>query len=514
MSVRVSKFLSFVLRHDPAHVGITLDDAGWTDVAALLTACAARGVRITRDELTEVVASSDKQRFALSPDGERIRANQGHSVEVDLQLPAVAPPPVLFHGTVEPALASIRAQGLVRGERRHVHLSADLKTAIKVGGRRGKPVVLTVRAADMAAAGHAFYCSANGVWLADHVPAEFLRFDGPEHGGGPTRGDKVRIARQTLAACDAGEYVTARGETVALRGAIEAAKSGTRLHQLGAAALEEAAPEDRVRGPGGRARPPRRPAAGAAVDDDEIEGTREPVSERAAQDAIVHQPGESPRVGAAPTTFEVTGESTIEAVIRLDARGGGHLGCLNFASAKNPGGGFLGGAQAQEESLARSSALYPCLLQQPSHYARNRAHHSAYYLDLAIFSPRVPVFRDDAGRWLDRPVLASVVTCAAPNARALRQRGRFDATRIAGVLHRRAALVLAVAAHHGVERLVLGAWGAGVFGNDPAMVAGAFGAALEAAFAGVFADVVFAIPGGAGQANHDAFAARFASERA
>jgi putative RNA 2'-phosphotransferase len=177
MSVRVSKFLSLVLRHDPRRIGIRLDDAGWTGVSELLAACAAHGVSITRAELTALVAASDKQRFALSADGQRIRANQGHSVDVDLQLVAVAPPATLYHGTVASAISSIRKGGLVRGERHHVHLSADVETASRVGARRGKPVILTVRAADMAAAGHVFYRSANGVWLVEHVPAEFIAFD-------------------------------------------------------------------------------------------------------------------------------------------------------------------------------------------------------------------------------------------------------------------------------------------------------------------------------------------------
>jgi len=179
MSVRASKFLSLVLRHDPGRIGIVLDDAGWTDVAALLAACAQHGVSLTRADLTEIVATSDKQRFALSPDGERIRANQGHSVEVDLQLAPAEPPATLFHGTVDSAIASIRAEGLVRGQRHHVHLSSDIATATRVGGRRGKPVVLTIRAGQMAAAGHVFYCSANGVWLVDHVPPEFIDFKDP-----------------------------------------------------------------------------------------------------------------------------------------------------------------------------------------------------------------------------------------------------------------------------------------------------------------------------------------------
>jgi putative RNA 2'-phosphotransferase len=455
MSVRVSKFLSLVLRHNPGRIGIVLDEAGWTDVTALLAACAAHGVSLSRDELAAVVASSDKQRFALSPDGERIRANQGHSVEVDLQLAPAEPPAILFHGTVDAVVASIRAQGLVRGQRHHVHLSADVATATKVGGRRGKPVVLSVRAGDMAAAGHVFYCSANRVWLVDHVPPEFIVFEPPasrstkrlNHLG------RILVAEQTLAAIEAGRYVNAQNEVVEIAAAVAAAVDGTVLHEL----------------------------------------------------------GESPRVvaRAAPMVVEVTGESTIEALIRMHARPGGHLACLNFASAKHAGGGFLGGAQAQEESLARSSALYPCLQRQPSHYARNRAYDSLHYLDLAMFSPRVPFFRDDDGGWLDRPVLASVVTCAAPNAGALRQHGKFDAAAVEATLRRRAALVLAVAVQHGVERFVLGAWGAGVFGNDPGLVADAFGALLEGAFAGAFAEVVFAIQGGAGRPNHDAFARRF-----
>lgn len=183
MSVRASRFLSLVLRHDPARIGVVLDDAGWTDVAALLSACAQHGVPLTRAELAEIVATSDKQRFALSPDGERIRANQGHSVEVDLQLTPAVPPSTLFHGTIDSAIASIRAQGLVRGQRHHVHLSSDIATATRVGGRRGKPIVLTIRAAEMAADGHIFYCSANGVWLVDHVPPKFIDFKGPQGPG-------------------------------------------------------------------------------------------------------------------------------------------------------------------------------------------------------------------------------------------------------------------------------------------------------------------------------------------
>jgi putative RNA 2'-phosphotransferase len=176
MSRSTSKFLSLILRHDPAKVGIVLDDAGWTDVAALLSALAAHGHPITRDQLGEIVRTSDKQRFALSPDGARIRANQGHSVDVELDLPAAAPPARLFHGTVADFLEPIRANGLIKGSRHHVHMSADVETAAKVGGRRGKPVILVIRAEAMGEAGHVFYRSANGVWLTEHVPPQFIEF--------------------------------------------------------------------------------------------------------------------------------------------------------------------------------------------------------------------------------------------------------------------------------------------------------------------------------------------------
>jgi uncharacterized protein (TIGR02452 family) len=462
MSVRVSKFLSLVLRHDPARIGITLDDAGWTDVDALLTAAAAHGVSLTRDELREIVAASDKQRFALSPDGARIRANQGHSVQVDLQLPPCEPPALLYHGTVEAALPGIREEGLLRGARHHVHLSADVKTATKVGQRRGAPVILTIRAADMYAAGHVFYRSENDVWLVDQVPARFILFKGPKGSGSASRGAKTQIARQTLEACDAGAYTTAAGEAVRIGEALDAAKRGTVLHELGR------------------------------------------VGERAGDGG---GGGPAPRARGAAARIAVTGETTIEAIVRLAREPGGHLACLSFASAKNPGGGFLGGAQAQEEALARSSGLYPCLVTQPEHYARNRANASAIYLDLAIFSPHVPFFRDDDGGWLERPALASVITCAAPNASALRQQERFDAGAIERALRRRAAFVLEVAVHHRVERFVLGAWGAGVFGNDPAMVASAFREQLRGDFAGAFAEVVFAVPPGP---NHGPFVEAFA----
>ncbi len=172
--LKASKKLSYVLRHAPESIGITLDGAGWVPVTELLAALAARGWGVAPEQLERVVASSDKQRFALS-DG-RIRANQGHSVPVQLGLPPSTPPAELFHGTVSRALPAIWAEGLARGNRHHVHLSPDRETALRVGARRGRPVVLTVAAGPMAADGHLFYRTANGVWLASAVPARYLSF--------------------------------------------------------------------------------------------------------------------------------------------------------------------------------------------------------------------------------------------------------------------------------------------------------------------------------------------------
>lgn len=172
---RLSKRLSLALRHEPASLGIELDEQGWTSVEILLANLAARGVPINRARLEALVATNDKQRFRFSEDGQRIRANQGHSVEIELGLAPQLPPEILYHGTVERFLASIFAQGLLKGQRHHVHLSSDLATAQIVGRRRGASVILTVAAGAMSAAGHTFYRSDNGVWLVDHVPPQYLR---------------------------------------------------------------------------------------------------------------------------------------------------------------------------------------------------------------------------------------------------------------------------------------------------------------------------------------------------
>lgn len=171
---RTSKFLSLVLRHRPGVIGLALGRQGWVDVDALLDALQAHGRRITRAELEEVVRTNAKKRFLLSDDGRRIRASQGHSVDLDLGYEPVAPPEILFHGTAERTLEAIRRDGLSKMNRHHVHLSAEEATAREVGARHGRPVVLRVDAKTMHDDGHVFFVSDNGVWLTDAVPAIYL----------------------------------------------------------------------------------------------------------------------------------------------------------------------------------------------------------------------------------------------------------------------------------------------------------------------------------------------------
>ncbi|WP_159769875.1 RNA 2'-phosphotransferase [Streptomyces sp. HM190] len=173
-TVKVSKYLSKHLRHQPERIGLTLDEAGWVEIDALIKAAAAHGFRLTRAELDHVVEANDKRRFAVQ--GDRIRASQGHTVEVDLGLPAATPPPYLYHGTVAAHLTAIRAEGLRPMTRHDVHLSPDRETASRVGARRGRPVVLSVDAGAMHIDGHVFRVSANGVWLTETVPPQYLRF--------------------------------------------------------------------------------------------------------------------------------------------------------------------------------------------------------------------------------------------------------------------------------------------------------------------------------------------------
>ncbi|THA71149.1 TIGR02452 family protein [Streptomyces sp. A0958] len=248
------------------------------------------------------------------------------------------------------------------------------------------------------------------------------------------------IARETEAIVRAGSYRTAQGRDISIERALTAALSGTRLY----------GPE---------------PVPVAALDRD-----RTPV-------------------------VEVTGESSLRAAARMTGERPGKVAVLNYASARNPGGGYLNGAQAQEEALCRGSALYATLLRAPEYYAHHRAERSAFYTDRVIHSPGVPVFRDDRGRLLDTPYTAGFLTSPAPNAGVIRARTPQEAHLIPAALAARAERVLEVAAVRGYRRLVLGAWGCGVFRNDPAEVAGVFRALLtgEGRFAGHFEQIVFGI---------------------
>ena len=171
---KISRFLSFVLRHHPEKLGLQPDSGGWVDVAALLHACKSQGFALSPVELKKLVEENDKQRFSLSEDGTLIRANQGHSITVDLGLQSQAPPALLYHGTAERFLPSILKKGIVKGRRQHVHLSLDSATAINVGMRHGKPVVLEINSAQMHKDGYVFYCSENGIWLTNNVPIEYM----------------------------------------------------------------------------------------------------------------------------------------------------------------------------------------------------------------------------------------------------------------------------------------------------------------------------------------------------
>ena len=191
----LSRRLSYLLHHAPQEAGLTLETGGWVPVAELLAGLAAGGLHLSRAQLEAVVAGNDEGRFAFDASGERIRANQGHSVPVDLELEPQPPPAALYHGTARRFLAAIMQQGLLRMQRHHVHLSPDTDTATRVGARRGPPVLLQVDAAAMQRArsgvlmgvrsrrhGHTFYRSENGVWLTDRVPPEFLTVL-PDEGG-------------------------------------------------------------------------------------------------------------------------------------------------------------------------------------------------------------------------------------------------------------------------------------------------------------------------------------------
>ncbi len=175
---RLSRFLSYVLRHDPQAIGIELDAAGWADVEELVAAARRHGKQLERQTLVEIVERDEKRRYTLSADGQRIRANYGHSVPIRLALEPSRPPERLYHGTATRFLDSIMRQGLLPTGRQYVHLSLDVQTALQVGRRHGKPIVLVVDAGGMYADGFEFYCSAGGLWLVERVPVEYLRLAG------------------------------------------------------------------------------------------------------------------------------------------------------------------------------------------------------------------------------------------------------------------------------------------------------------------------------------------------
>lgn len=244
-----------------------------------------------------------------------------------------------------------------------------------------------------------------------------------------SRNQRAAMAAETLGILEAGRYVSASGIEVSIAGPQQECASRTRLFR----------PEDLA--------------------------------------ALLEQVRSEP-LADEPARIEVVNETTLAGIDRLLAEESGPVAALNFASAKNPGGGFQGGSQAQEESLARSSGLYPSLMQAWPYYETHRAGSSALYTDTMILSPGCPIIRDDSGALLDRPRLATFITSAAPNAGAVLQNSPHEAGLIPETFRRRGEYVLALAAAGGCRSLVLGAWGCGVFRNDPAMVAGMFRALL------------------------------------
>ncbi len=170
----LGRFLSLVLRHQPQAAYITLDRHGWADIEKLLAGCVRAGKSMDRETLERIVRENSKQRYSLSPDGKKIRANQGHSIPVELELREAEPPSRLYHGTATRFLESIRREGITRQSRQQVHLSATVETAAAVGALHGSPVVLPIDAAAMGRDGHAFWLSENGVWLCQEVPWRYV----------------------------------------------------------------------------------------------------------------------------------------------------------------------------------------------------------------------------------------------------------------------------------------------------------------------------------------------------
>ena len=172
---RTSKFLSMILRHRPEIIGIKLDDNGWADVSELLEGMNKKGHEIDMSLLEDVVTTNEKQRFSFNEDKSKIRANQGHSIQIELSLPVSIPPDILYHGTAGRNIEGIMNNGLQKKNRNHVHLSLDKETAVIVGQRHGKPIVLEIDAKTMVEDGYVFYISENGVWLTDEVPVKYIK---------------------------------------------------------------------------------------------------------------------------------------------------------------------------------------------------------------------------------------------------------------------------------------------------------------------------------------------------
>ena len=277
------------------------------------------------------------------------------------------------------------------------------------------------------------------------------------------RSTRQELAKQTVEIVERGTYTSAAGRQIDISGSVRACLDATR----------QFAPED-------------------------LKRLRKNVLTRPAPGSV--------------TQVEVVNETTLAGTARLLAETGGPVAVLNFASAKNPGGGFLNGSQAQEESLARSSALHASLLLAFEFYERHRASPSLLYSDAMILSPDCPIFRDDDGVLLEQPSLASFITSPAPNAGAAANNRPEELPLIAETMRRRSEYILALAAAHGYERLVLGAWGCGVFRNDPRLVADAFAGHLNGLWAGRFKRVVFSVlDSSAAQETISAFQSAFAS---
>jgi putative RNA 2'-phosphotransferase len=173
--IKISKFLSLILRHKPESIGVSISPHGWVKIDELIKAAQKHRIDLTKKLIDEVITTNDKQRFTYSSDGESIRANQGHSVNIELELEPIKPPDILYHGTAVQFVKNIRKKGLLKMNRQHVHLSLLKKTAYDVGKRHGKPIILTIDAQRMTQNGYEFYLSKNGVWLTKHVPPQYLQ---------------------------------------------------------------------------------------------------------------------------------------------------------------------------------------------------------------------------------------------------------------------------------------------------------------------------------------------------